>query len=43
MITVKTIYKENEVVSKFVYNKKGNPCEVTEVNRDDDANMLVFF
>lgn len=31
-VTVKANYTENEVVSKFVYNKKGNICEVTEVN-----------
>lgn len=32
VVTFTAKYPENEVVSTFVYNKKGNICEVTEVN-----------
>lgn len=32
VVTFKAKYPENEVVSIFVYNKKGNICEVTDEN-----------
>lgn len=32
VVTFKSKYPENEIVSTYVYNKKGNICEVKEVN-----------
>ena len=32
VITRKDSYTENEVMSRIVYNKKGNICEITDVN-----------